>query len=284
VQALLAGGITFSVPPAAMNESPSPNGTSFTLYASRQEADSASYHTQIPLVAYMSTDVNGLTAGAPVNMLGIQIGSVTDVKLEIDQATGNVRVRVAMQVQPERVLTSSQLQASYDPLSDFQRLVSKGMRVEMGTASYVTGQKLIALDYVPNAAPAKVTQEGGALVLPVQPGGLDQVMANMADISTKLDKVPFEQIGDNLNKLLTTTNNTLGGKAMQESLAQLAETLKSANTTLQALNQGYGTDSNFQRNTQQVLQETNAAMQSLKGLSDYLSRNPQALLLGRKGP
>ncbi|MBB5374401.1 PqiB family protein [Acidocella aromatica] len=283
-QALLAGGVTFNVPPAAMTEAPSPSGASFRLYASHQEADSASYHTQIPLVAYMASDVNGLTPGAPVNMLGIQVGNVTNVKLEIDQATGNARVRVAMQVQPERVLTSSQLQASYDPLSDFQRLVAKGMRVEMGTASYVTGQKMISLDYVPNAAPAKVTQEGGALVLPVQPGGLDEMLTNLADLSAKMDKMPFDQIGDNLNKLLVTTNNTLGGKAMQESLAQLAATLKSANATLQALDQGYGTDSNFQRNTQQVLQETNAAMQSLKALSDYLSRNPQALLLGRKGP
>ncbi|MCB5943862.1 intermembrane transport protein PqiB [Acidocella sp. KAb 2-4] len=281
-QALLAGGITFNVPPAAMSEAPSPSGSSFTLYASHQEADAASYRTQIPLVAYLRADVNGLTPGAPVNMLGIQVGDVTDVSLQINPATGAAQVRVGMQVQPERVFALTRAQPGLDPEAVFQHLVDQGMRVELASASYVTGQKMIALDYVANAAPAKVTRENGALVLPVQPGGLDQVMANAADITTKLDQVPFAQIGDNLNKLLATANGTLGGKAAQESLAQLAATLKSANTTLQNLNQGFGTDSDFQRNIQQVLQETDDTMQSLKALTDYLSRNPQALLLGRK--
>jgi paraquat-inducible protein B len=282
MQALLAGGVTFSVPPAAENESPSPNGASFPLYASAQQADTATYRTQIPLVAYMNSDVSGLTPGAPVNMLGIQVGDVTAVSLQVDPATGTARVRVAMQVQPDRVLALNQSQTPSQVQAVFQRFVDHGMRVELGTESYVTGQKMIDLTTVPGAGPVPVTREGDALVLPVQPGGLDTMMANAADISAKLDKVPFQQIGDNLNKLLVTANGTLGGKQMQQTLTGLAATLQSANTTLQALNQGFGADSDFQRSTQQVLQETNAAMQSVKALSDYLSRNPQALLLGRK--
>ncbi|HUM07988.1 MAG TPA: MlaD family protein [Acidocella sp.] len=282
LQALLAGGVTFNVPPAAMNESPSPANASFPLYASAQEADAAAYRTQIALVTYMTSDVSGLTPGAPVNLLGIQVGDVTGVSLQIDRTTGTARVRVAMQVQPDRVLALTKSQTPAEVQAVFQHFVDQGMRVELGTASYVTGQKMIALTTVHGAASVPVTREDGALVLPWQPGGLDTMMANAADISAKLDKVPFQQIGDNLNKLLMTANGTLGGKQMQQTLTELAATLQSANTTLQAVNQGFGADSNFQRNMQQVLQETNTAMQSVKALSDYLSRNPQALLLGRK--
>ncbi len=281
-QALLAGGVTFNVPPAAMNESPSPAGTNFPLYASAQEADAAAYRTQLPLVAYMNADVSGLTPGAPVNLLGIQVGDVTGVSLQIDRATGTARVRVAMQVQPDRVLALSKSQSPADVQAVFQHFVDHGMRVELGTESYVTGQKMIDLTMVPGAGPVPVIREDGVLVLPSQPGGLDTMLASVADISAKLDKVPFQQIGDNLNKLLATANGTLGGKQMQQTLTELAATLQSANTTLQGVNQSFGADSEFQRNTQQVLQETNAAMQSVKALSDYLSRNPQALLLGRK--
>ncbi len=281
VQALLTGGVSFSMPSSAKDEAPSPSSSTFQLYASRQEADSAAYRTQIPVVTYMTSDVSGLVPGAPVDVLGIQVGDVTDVKLQLDAKTGTVRVRVAMQVQPERVLQLSPATAAQDQQAVFQHLVDHGLRAELGTASYVTGQKLIALTMEPNAGPAKVTREGDALVLPSKAGGLDTAIASLSDISAKLDKVPFQQIGDNLNKLLVTANGTLGGPQMKQTLTQLNTTLQTANTTLHGVDQGFGADSNFQRSLNQVLNQTNAALQSITALSDYLNRHPQALLLGR---
>jgi len=280
VQALLTGGVTFSMPASAKDEAPSPSSTTFQLYTSRQEADSAAFRTQIPVVTYMTSDVSGLVPGAPVDVLGIQVGEVTDVKLQLDQQTGTVRVRVAMQVQPERVFQLSPAAAG-DQQAVFQRMVDRGLRAELGTASYVTGQKLIALTMEPNAGPAKVTREGDTLVLPSKAGGLDTAIASLSDISAKLDKVPFQQIGDNLNKLLMTANGTLGGPQMKQTLTQLNTTLQTANTTLHGMDQGFGADSNFQRSLSQVLNQTNAALQSITALSDYLSRHPQSLLLGR---
>jgi paraquat-inducible protein B len=281
IQALIAGGVTFNMPPSAKDEAPSPVGASFNLYTSRQEADAAAYRTQTPIVAYMTSSVNGLVPGAPVDVLGIQVGEVTDVRLQLDAQSGTVRVRVAMQVQPERVLQLASADAMQDEQMIFQRLVDRGMRVELGTASYVTGQKLIALAIEPHTGPAKVTREGDALVLPSKSSGMDAAMSSLTDISAKLDKVPFEQIGNNLNKLLITANGTLGGPQMKQTMTQLNATLQSANTTLQGVNQGFGADSDFQRSLQQVLDQTNTALQAVTALSDYLNRHPQSLLLGR---
>ena len=157
------------------------------------------------------------------------------------------------------------------------------MRAELGTASYVTGQKLIAFTSVPGAPPAKVVREGDAMVIPSAGGGLDQTLAKVNDLITNLNKMPFQQIGDNLNKLLITANGTLGGPEMKQTFAQLDQTLQTANTTLTMLNQGFGTDSDFQRGLQQLLQQTTETEQSVKTLSDYLTRHPQSLLLGRSG-
>ena len=90
---------------------------------------------QLPLVAYMNADVSGLTPGAPVNLLGIQVGDVTGVSLQIDRATRTARVRVAMQVQPDRVLALSKSQSPADVQAVFQHFVDHGMRVELGTES-----------------------------------------------------------------------------------------------------------------------------------------------------
>jgi paraquat-inducible protein B len=49
------------------------------------------------------------------------------------------------------------------------------------------------------------------------------------------------------------------------------------------LNQSFGNDSEFQSNLEQLLQQSSAALRSIKQLSDYLNRHPSALLLGRGG-
>ncbi len=280
IQAAITGGVTFNMPAAAQDTAPSPDNATFQLYASRQEAEAAAYQRQIPVVTYLTSSVNGLTPGSPVDILGIQVGDVTSVQLLVDRKAGNVRARVAMELQPGRVFSGSAL-ATADAATDFQMLVDHGMRVELGTASYVTGQKLIALTMVPNATPANITHEGDALVLPSQPGGLDATVASLSTVSANLAKVPFDKIGDNLNKLLVTANGTLGGAQMKQTLTALSTTLQSANTTLNGVNQSYGSDSDFQRNLSQMLTQASNALRTIDQLADYLNRHPQALLFGR---
>jgi paraquat-inducible protein B len=280
LEAVIAGGVTFSLPPEAVKSPPSPNNASFTLYASHQEAEAATYQWQIPVVSYLTTSVSGLTPGAPVDMLGIQVGDVTSIQLQIDRKNGKMTVRVGMQLQPERVFNESSL-ANVNPGADFQLLVNHGMRVEIGTESYVTGQKLIALTMEPGAPPVPVTREGNAYVLPSQPSNLDITLASLSAVSAQLAKIPFKQLGDNLNKLLVTANGTLGGSQMKQTLNTLDNTLQNTNATVGSLNQTYGSDSDFQRSVAQVLQQANDALSAIKQLADYLNRHPQAILLGR---
>jgi len=130
----------------------------------------------------------------------------------------------------------------------------------------------------------KITYEGKAMVLPSQAGGLDETIASLSDIMSKIDKMPLQQIGENVNKLLVTTNGTIGDPAVKQSLTSLAATLKAANQTLSTVNDTYGNDSDFERSLQQVLDEANETLRSIKILSDYLNQHPQSLLLGRSGP
>ena len=71
-------------------------------------------------------------------------------------------------------------------------------------------------------------------MLPSQAGNLDATLASLSTVSAKLAKVPFKDIGDNLNKLLVTANGTLGGSQMKQTLTALSTTLQNANTTVGA--------------------------------------------------
>jgi paraquat-inducible protein B len=284
LQAIISGGITFGEPPQAATLSPSPGNAVFSLYKSKDEADAAGYQNNLQIIAYFTSSVRGLMPGSPVDILGMQVGEVTGVTLLVNPQTGSAKVRVAMALQPERVVSAAAItQSGVTPQAVLQNLVNQGTRAELDTVSYVTGQMAITLAKVPNAKPAALTQEGDAFVVPSQAGGLDDVIANLSDISTKIDKMPLQQIGEHLNTLLVTTNKTVGSPALSQTLKQLTVTLKTANTTLNGVNQGYGADSDFQRNLTQLMDEATDTLRSIKLLAAELQRDPQALLLGRSG-
>jgi paraquat-inducible protein B len=281
LQAVVSGAVAFSLPHSAAGAKPSPAGASFPLYASEDAAKSAGFAKLIPAVAYFHSSVSGLTVGSPVEIYGIQVGVVTSVNFMLDPKTGDTKVRVGMAMQPERNAHQADFATKAETAALFQKLIDRGMRAEIATTSFVTGQKNISLTIVPHAAPVKLTQEGDAYVFPSQDSNLDNVVASLSDISNKLDKVPFQQIGDNLNNLLKTANGTLGGAQTRQAIAQLAVTLKTMDTTLSMLNQSFGNDSEFQNNLEQLMEESSSALNSIKQLSDYLNRHPSALLLGR---
>jgi paraquat-inducible protein B len=284
LQAIISGGITFDEPPQTDNIAPSPGNAVFRLYKSKDDADAAGYQNNIKIVSYFTSSVRGLMAGSPVDILGLQVGEVTGVALLVDPKTGATKVRVAMDLQPERVVSGAEIaQSGLSAQAFLQNMVNQGTRVELETISYVTGQMAITLAKVPNAPPAAITQEGDALVIPSQAGGLDNVIANLSDISTKLDKMPLQKIGEHLDMLLVTTNKAVGSPALTQTLKQLTVTLKTANTTLNGVNAGYGADSDFQRNLQQLMDEATDTLRSIKLLAAELQRDPQALLLGRSG-
>lgn len=281
LQALVAGGITFGLPYDARDEAPSPDNASFRLYASQQQAEAAEYKNQIQVVTYADSDVSGLTPGAPVMALGIEVGDVTGVSLQIDPKQAKMRVKISLQLQPQRVLALTDQDGLPEAVALFQKFVDKGMRVEIGTANYVTGQKEIDLAMVSKAPPEKVTLQDGVIVLPFMANPMGETLNNVADITRKMDQIPFAQIGDNLNKLLETTNGTLGSTQTKTLIAQLAATLKTADTTLQSVNQGLGPDSDMQRNLRQILSQTDSTLQSLQALTIYLNQHPQSLIFGR---
>jgi paraquat-inducible protein B len=286
LQAIISGGVTFDLPQEGLFSAASPSGAVFQLYPSQDQAEAAGYQTNIKIVSYFTSSVAGLSVGAPVIILGIQVGEVTDVKLIIDSRTGAAKVRVAMDLQPERVTAAGGALShpGVDPQTVLQNIVNQGVRAELDTGSYVTGEKVISLAKVPGAGRLHLVHEGDALVLPSEPGGLDATIATATDITNKLDKIPFEAIGNNLNRLLVTANRTIGGPQVKQSLESLNETLRTANTTMQGVDQDYGADSDFQRNLQQLLTEADQALEAIRQLTDYLDKHPQSLLLGRSGP
>ena len=101
---VLAGGVAFDTPPFTTVAEAAAADTVFTLYADKATAmkqpDSISTH----YVLHFNESLRGLSVGAPVTLLGLPAGEVTDVGLAIDPATMNIRGRVEIVSFPERLV------------------------------------------------------------------------------------------------------------------------------------------------------------------------------------
>lgn len=312
LRALLLGGIAFETPDGAQGPAVTDATFTFPLYADEAAANAAGYTRRVQLVSYFPGAVDGLAAGAPVTMRGIRIGQVTGVKLEYDRASDSLRVPVTFEIEPERVALSEQAR-SHTPLENAQALVARGMRTQLQTANLLTGQKSVALVFVPDAAPAEARMDGTLIVVPAVPDQFAGIIQSASALMAKLTAMPFDQIGKNLDSTLAGASNLVNGPAMRETLTSLQSAMNAARDALNSLNAGvgpavkhlpeiaagaqdavnqanrllhsidagYGDNSKFYRNLDRLLVQVNDMAQSLRVLSDILARHPEALVRGR---
>ena len=186
-------------------------------------------------------------------------------------------------------------------------------RVFLDSQSIITGTKVLSLDFafVKPMQPGEVTMEGDAIVLPGEGGGIDNLTVALGRVAAKLEQIPFDDIGKNLDLTLKSVQTTIGGEDMQNAVHQLSLTMNDvhklvkdadngltpalarlpaiadqlqqavANANQAFSGSGYGANSDFQRNATRLMQQVSEAMRSLRLLADFLDRHPEALLRGR---
>ncbi len=298
VQALLSGGVAFDSPKDQPDAPPSEAGTEFPLYNNFAEAEASGYATKQEFVTYFESSVRGLGRGAPVEFYGIQVGTVTEVALELNPNNGDVRVRVRLEVQPERILSASTL-AKSNPMEVARRLVRRGMRAQLQTASYLTGQMVLALDFVPDPAPAELEVRGSDVILPSRSGGLNNILVAAEDIAGKLGRLPLDEIGQNLNGALRSASGAMASvqdlvkrtdagltpalRRLPEITAGLQEAVAKAGRAFGSLDASYGNNSQFQRELERAMTQVGDTARSIRLLADFLDRHPEALVRGRAG-
>ena len=303
VLSILVGGILFEAPPAEPAGEPAPEKTVFTLFDSREAAMAPRVSQSERYALYFSESLQGVSVGAPVTMLGLPVGEVTKVGLDYVQGTQGIRTRVEIMTYQYRLLrflgktdvAAVKTMSREDRHRIMQRLVEEnGMRAQLRSASLISGQRYVALEYFPDAPAARIDWATDPPRFPVVPGKLENIELQIKSILAKLDTVP-EEIGNDLKKTLETLDRTL--KSADRALIRVdAETLPEAKKALQDLSRAataaervlsstdntlLGPDAPAQQELRDALKEIAGAARGIRVLADYLERNPETLLRGK---
>jgi paraquat-inducible protein B len=310
-KALFSGGILFDTPPEAIGNPPAKTGTRFELYDS-EAAARTTFFASHPYVSYFQSSVRGLSVGSEVHKYGQRIGTVTDVSLTRDPRGGHegqFAVRVAYVLQPERLLPEEDRVAlEHEGIAE---LVDRNLRVVLHSTNMLTGQKALSLQYIPTGQPVELRREGEAIVLPSETQDFSEVTSTLASIANDIDRIPFAQIGNNLNRTLASVEQTVGGPELKSAIESLETTMKEAEQLVQEAregigpalaalprvaaklegaaaqaedvlgSQGYGPGSDIHRNLQRLINNVADAARSVRVLAEHLERQPESLLRGR---
>lgn len=281
---VLAGGLAFQTPDDGTKAAP--QGTRFKLYADMAAATAPQDGVLLRTRLRFHQSIRGLAVGSPVDFHGLNLGEVTAIDFEYDLAGQRFAADVSAVVYPERLgdayLTlRAQIKAQDEaPRRVFERLIAQGLRAQLRSGNLLTGQQYIALDFVPKGRPTLAPAQAGSLSIPTVPGSFDQIQSQIANIVDRIEKVPFDDIGNNLRDSLHDANLLL--KRLDGQVApELQQTLEQARQTLDAAEQVLASDAPLQQDLRGTLESVDRAARSLRVLTEGLQRHPQSLLRGK---
>jgi paraquat-inducible protein B len=301
---IAVGGLAFS----SIGDDPGENAnenTAFNLAIDKTNAFKEPEGRSETVVLYFDHSIRGLTPGALVDFRGVDIGEVQSVGFQYNDAAQTFQMPVVLEIYPDRLggrVKNNKATLKDEPSLRLQNMVQRGLRAQLRTGSILTGQKYIALDFFPDQPKVKETGSDALNIIPTLPPSLDALQTQLEQIVRKFNKVPFDHIGQDLQKTLTTMNTTLSEVSqlvnslhndvvpeVKQAMIDVRQTLSNADHTLASADKAFNnaektlsTDSVLQQDLRKTFQDLSRAAASLKVLTDYLEQHPESLLRGKQ--
>lgn len=281
---IVAGGIAFGYPESS-HATMAANQSRFNLWDSKGEALKEPDGQPRGVIMYFDHSLRGLTVGAPIDFMGIEIGNVKSINAEFYDHYKQIRMRVEAVIYPSRVENGQALNPNSEIFKDF---IEHGWRAQMRTGNLLTGQNYIALDKFPKAKPATLQiLSDDRVVIPTTPTELSGLQAQVSQIADKLTKFPLVEIGQDVRKTLNNMNTAiestdklvkqLDGKVapgLQATLDDVRKTVRSSESILSS-------DAPLQQDVRKALQQMTRAAASLQLMSDYIEQHPESIIRGK---
>ena len=296
---LISGGIAFDQIPRP-GEKPRAVITDdqFYLFPDEKAVSEGAFQVAYPYLLKFKGSVRGLREHAPVEYLGIQVGEVTSVVLNQNLLTlgeEETEIDVYVAIQPERVNANDV--PSHQEIDDYlHNLIQQGLRAQLGTASLITGS--LYVDLVPDAEEPDMSlvqqTDVTAMEIPTVESRYAQVSKQLVDIVNRVQALPFEEIGGNVDSSLSGIKTivsdlekaefgqTLGATMdnLKTSSERLEDAFSQLNTTLSSIDHSFAPDSRLYNELIDVMDDIGDAAESFDDMMDKLHRYPNALIFG----
>jgi len=257
--------------------------------------------------------VNGLMPGTTVEMKGVQVGRVSDVRLRYVPQNASLETPVTIEIDPRKLELDVNDATTIDDLrarmnDAMQRLVAKGMRATLNSSLVLPGASGVSLDFVGTPGAARLVIEHDPPIIPASQtsNGINGALASLNNIAARIQQLPLEEIAAHVRNAAQRVDALVHDPALDQSLQRLNRSLADVEKITATARENTGPIIESLRNTAKSAEEAAAraqqlmataprqdydlgtlvkeltrAAESVRGLATYLEENPDALLKGR---
>ena len=259
---------------------------------------------------------NGTTrswAETPVQMRGVEVGRVRDVRLQYVPQSASLQTPVTIEIDPRKLeipvndmMTAADVQTQMN--AAMARLVAKGMRATINSSRVLPVASGIALDFVARPGTGRLVIEANPPIIPAaqQGNGIQGALTALNDIAARIRALPIEEIAGHLRSASAQVDTLVHDPALSDSIHRLDRSLADVEKIAATGRENIGPLGTSLRNAataaegaaksaQQLVgssqyqgydlgnlvKELTQAAESIKALATYLEEHPDSLLKGR---
>lgn len=300
--------------PEVLAGAPVAEGARFQLYESEAAAIAAADGPHLTYLTYFPGPLRGLAVGTPVQMKGVQVGRVRDVRLRYVPQTATLETPVMLEIDPRKLefpvtdmTTREQLRASMNDA--MQKLVQKGMRATLSSSLVLPGASAVGLEMVARPGTGRLVMTSDPPIIPAAAAGtgIEGAMAAIGDVATTIRNLPLQEIAGNMRSASARLDSLVNDPALDRSLRRLDTSLaeveritritgqnvepivaslrnaaESAEAAAKSAQQLVGTSQKQNYDVAEMIRELTRAAEAVRALATYLSENPDSLIRGRR--
>ncbi|MGA2410108.1 MAG: MlaD family protein, partial [Candidatus Binataceae bacterium] len=147
-------------------------------------------------VLFFGGNVNGLRVGASVKFKGVEVGSVTNVLLNLnlgDQPVAHdfasIRIPVIIALDQHKIVSRGAV-TDFSKPENLKLAINYGLRGQLATESFLTGLLYVDLDFHPSSKPRFfLPPQSGYEEIPTLPNAYEEAQSAASRIIQQLDKV-----------------------------------------------------------------------------------------------
>ncbi len=206
-------------------------------------------------------NVTGLEIGTPVQFRGMKIGEVKRVRTIYQPDSKQVLFPVYAEFTGKIEIPGYDKLANSDGVRAawISGMVERGLRAQLQTKSFVTGQQMIMLDFVDDNEAVYSKIEGDLLEIPTVRSPNEALVDTVRELPVREIVVQAQGLLSNMNKLMAGEGGKPG--VLPQTLAQFAQTAKALETRLPLLT------TELQSTTREIRETLAGARTAMDGLN-----------------
>ena len=233
-------------------------------------------------VLYFDNSVNGLRVGAPVKFKGVEIGSVKDIRLQLEKDREVNKIPVIIEIDLKKLLSRGASGLVAENADVFHRaIIERGLRGQLLTESLVTGLLYVGLDIFPGT-PIRLVQtaEGKHRYpeIPTTPTSLEEAQDAVTRIIAKIEELDFKGLTKSLTETVDGVNQLVNSPDLKASLRALQQTMPRVDEALVSIRKlATNADGSVTRLTASLEQTSDATREAMQQAAAAIKQSDSAL-------